>query len=1505
MQALWRTSSSDLQDRRSDAHLGRSCKIQVSDIGSLPAIQTMPRGVRKRIIGEIKKQIHLLENHHEVSENGARPEHEMPCTPTDDELHEIFQLIRIGEVFSNPRFTQRAPKHGLFGGRAFDLQLGDDLLVPSNRKACLQHLRTENYDFVAVSPPCEMFSMLQFLAKGRSKEQLQHDDHYQKKFQEAMTLLTFGITVCLDQQIRGKLYMFEHPWSAMSWRQNVIQRVLRLPSTYVARTDQCCFGLTDLDHNPIRKRTGIMSNSRHVARAVARTCKEDHVHQHCIGASHGKPRAAAAARYTNKMVDAILRGVIKELRGEAINHDRSLEEFEMIFHSNHSSWSKAPTISQFVITSNGNDSAIPQVHLLERCTTNQFDLLPVEAALEPSASDEIEHLAPEDEDVEQISEERRTKIMKELEAIHRGLGHPCLQHMLKILKAGNASKAVCQIARDFTCATCLESSRPKPWRLAAPPRELPFNEVVGVDLITLKLRDISVHCLNIICWGTRYQMVIPLTGTKSQDVRNAYRHWTTCFGAPRVVKCDLGREFKKDFSARCATDGTILDPISLEAPTQNSITEREGKSFKMIFYKTAHEYGNIESQDEMHELIHVTGLMKNRLSHRGGYSPIHRVFGITPCLPGETLRGDEGNHAHTAALQAGDIALQKQEHMRLAAGRAFFSQSCTDAIRRAKYSGSRRIDHFEVGDVVYFWAINQHMKVGHQNSASRRPPQQCWNGPATVVAYQHPNSLYLNHQGRLVKAAPEQCRHNSADEEASTSALLEKLCRIRQNFQEDRVIGIEDITAQDRPEHVEDHPTHKKRAYGKQPPAEKRLRVAAAAVDDEPNRDTMHRPAIDLDPSDEEQYERNVMDLDSNIGSDVEIASASDGYSASIAPSSDHSLWNLEHLGEQIEAWSAKTQSKELQLKDLDDHDKQLFRAAIKKEWDTNVKAGAIRVVPPSEALRIRQTMPHRIMKSRLLHVAKPIDDITQFDSSQILHHGSEEQPCKAKSRWIVRGDRDPDLFSVESTSPVVARDSLFLGLQVISSHQWPLHFADFSQAFMQGGEISRKEPLYCEIPCDQIDGIEPGSLVVVLKTVYGLTDAPYQWNQHLDHALRSLGYKPSILDACLYMLHKDDSLQGVIMLATDDLISGGTQEHWSRMNQLKEKYRFGKWDFDKGRFCGKDISRQKDGVIKISQEYYADLKCQSRIKVPKGVSDDQPCTAEQVKELRSYVGALSWLSKETRVDLAGSTAILMQCFPKPCIRDLKTCNKILKDAFKHKDVHIKLQPIDPTRLSILVTSDAAWGNALDEKGDMEKSQAGYIVMACDRMMLHGQESHFGILGWKSHTLKRRTVSTLGAETQAIVESSSVASWFRYLLVEMMFPQVLPKMDSNWEDSLKVLEFGLVTDAKSVFDALSRPSPISAADKRTCIDLSIIRDFLRRDHGCIRWIDGRYQLADSLTKMMPSDFLRAVLKLGRYQLTDEYDALQLRRDAKLEKQARRDLKIQTSEKESMMDVKTA
>ena len=261
-----------------------------------------------------------------------------------------------------------------------------------------------------------------------------------------------------------------------------------------------------------------------------------------------------------------------------------------------------------------------------------------------------------------------------------------------------------------------------------------------------------------------------------------------------------------------------------------------------------------------------------------------------------------------------------------------------------------------------------------------------------------------------------------------------------------------------------------------------------------------------------------------------------------------------------------------------------------------------------------------------------------------------------------------------------------------------------------------------------------------------------------------------------------------------------------------------------------------------------------------------------------------------------------MQCMPQPCIGDLKRCNQILKDATLYKDVHIRVHPIPVKSLAIMISSDAAWGNAKDEEGKEEKSQAGYLVMAVDQSMLQGYESDFSILSWKSHTLKRRTVSTLGAETQAIVEAASVATWFRYLISECLNPRHGTAKLGDWESQIQNLEFGLVTDAKSVYDALTKNSSVSASDKRTSIDLSIIREFLRKHEGCVRWIDGRYQLADSLTKVMPSDFLRAVMALGRYQLHEEYDTLQLRQNARLEKQQRKaHLK---SAKESLTSVKS-
>ena len=98
------------------------------------------------------------------------------------------------------------------------------------------------------------------------------------------------------------------------------------------------------------------------------------------------------------------------------------------------------------------------------------------------------------------------------------------------------------------------------------------------------------------------------------------------------------------------------------------------------------------------------------------------------------------------------------------------------------------------------------------------------------------------------------------------------------------------------------------------------------------------------------------------------------------------------------------------------------------------------------------------------------------------------------------------------------------MGLQAISSNHCRLHFADFSQAFMQGDQLQREEPLFCEQPEVELLGLPTGCLIEICKTVHGLVDAPSQWNQHLDKLFKSLGYVPSILDPCCYMLHSNEN---------------------------------------------------------------------------------------------------------------------------------------------------------------------------------------------------------------------------------------------------------------------------------------------------------------------------------------------------------------------------------------------
>ena len=218
LQALWTQDRPQLQDSGSDQdHANRlqekgkqeegQEEQQVSEampIASITVEKSLKSGLRKRILGDIKDRITQLES--EGSQGLIQV--------NQKKLDELYHVRQIGEVFSPPRFTKRASRHGLSAGHAFDLELGNNFLIPSERQRCVRHLREEKYGLVTVSSPCTMFSALQFLANGRTMEQCFQDPVFVQKYKDALTLLTFGVTVCMIQREHNGHFVFEQPWSA-------------------------------------------------------------------------------------------------------------------------------------------------------------------------------------------------------------------------------------------------------------------------------------------------------------------------------------------------------------------------------------------------------------------------------------------------------------------------------------------------------------------------------------------------------------------------------------------------------------------------------------------------------------------------------------------------------------------------------------------------------------------------------------------------------------------------------------------------------------------------------------------------------------------------------------------------------------------------------------------------------------------------------------------------------------------------------------------------------------------------------------------------------------------------------------------------------------------------------------------------------------------------------------------------------------------------------------------
>ena len=553
-----------------------------------------------------------------------------------------------------------------------------------------------------------------------------------------------------------------------------------------------------------------------------------------------------------------------------------------------------------------------------------------------------------------------------------------------------------------------------------------------------------------------------------------------------------------------------------------------------------------------------------------------------------------------------------------------------------------------------------------------------------------------------------------------------------------------------------------------------------------------------------------------------------------------------------------------------------------KAEWEKVVQSRAVKVLSLEESRKIIEELKKQGRSSRIL----PAKIARRYKPSE-----QPGEPATKKSRLCLRGDLDPDILNLEKFSPTVNTMNLAVMMQVAANQNMTGQIADFKNAFCQSEPLKRKEgELYFKLPPEGIKGVHPEQIVQIVNGCYGLVDAPLHWRRSLTEYLKKIGYVQSVLDPCIYKFYVDGRINGMLAIEVDDLLMMGHSEHLERIQRLKEKFVFGKWvtlkELPEGAmFNGRRIKQRGDGEFQIDMEKFV-LERMEEIKLDKGRASQkkEEVTEDERGAARALCGSLNWLAKEGQPDLAGPASLMSSRLTRMKIEDVLALNEVVRAIKKEPCLALRLQPLQRMRFGVV--SDASFGN------DEMHSQGGQMIICYEDGLQRNEKARTNVLCWRSGRLQRVCNSALAAETQSLSRGMGDLLWVMVLFEELQeegfsireWPEklcgskVMALASSSTSEKLRGSL--AVVDAKSLYDQLCKET-IGGQDKRTAIEIQIIREDLSSLQGHIRWVDHQAMIADGLTKVRGSnEALYRVLKTGTFQLTAEEIQMQARSNAR-------------------------
>ena len=253
----------------------------------------------------------LMEITDSEAESGGDSDHE--DSVTDNVLWPTKPLAArwMLEMFSPPRVVpifQSMGGHGLSkDSDGIGMLRGNavfwDADSLADRAALTRWQKTMHPCVVLGCPPCTMYSKLQDTNKKKMRPGV-----FEERLKHADLHMDFQMSVFCQQHADGNGFLFEHPAQASSWKKSSVLKVRTLPGVFTVTFDQCVYGLQDVEGNPLKKSTTLMSNMQSVWNEFAgKLCTCSVPHGQCQGVQHGVKISRHAQVYPPRLAAAFAR----------------------------------------------------------------------------------------------------------------------------------------------------------------------------------------------------------------------------------------------------------------------------------------------------------------------------------------------------------------------------------------------------------------------------------------------------------------------------------------------------------------------------------------------------------------------------------------------------------------------------------------------------------------------------------------------------------------------------------------------------------------------------------------------------------------------------------------------------------------------------------------------------------------------------------------------------------------------------------------------------------------------------------------------------------------------------------------------------------------------------------------------------------------------------------------------------------------------------------------------